>query len=276
VDLDPERVEAMNKLDYDSMVGDLTNLKVPSNCVRFVKMAHILEHMPNLDGVERALAAAKKAATDFLVITGPFFDEDDYLKSKGLKLYWSDYKEHTCHLKVSQLIHLLKKQRLDNYEIYVRYPVIDSSAEQIHPLNSPAGAHQYDPKVHPRKQKIRFDRIIWTDFVCYVRLKPLKDWEEITKGYSNQTPYMESVDGKEYFWPDTVIKKFIEIDKQNQRLTNAASGLRAQKLHLSERVSSLEKELVSIKDSKSWRLTRRLQKSSAALKKPTLPRKGNT
>jgi hypothetical protein len=270
VDLNPERVKAMNKLGYDSMVGDLTDLKIPKDCVRFVKMAHILEHMPSLTGVEKAIAAAKKAATDFLVITGPFFDEDDYLKSKGLKPYWSGYKEHTCHLKVLQLIHILNQQKLDNYEIYVRYPMFDSSAEQIHPLNSPAGVHQYDPKAHPPKQKIKFDRIIWTDFVCYVRLRPQKDWKEITKGYSNQIPYMERVEGKELFWPPFILNKFIEIDAQSQQLANSASALRTQKAQLSERVNRLEKELTSIKSSKSWKLTRRFQKSSAVLKNPHL------
>jgi hypothetical protein len=253
VDLDPERVDAMNREGYDCMVGDLTNLKVPAGCVKFVKMAHILEHMPNLKGVEKALESAKKAATDFLVITGPFFDEDKYLASKGLKLAWADYPEHTCHLTVAQLINILDKLKLDNYEIYLRYPIVDSSSEHVHPLASPPSSHRYDPRLHPSKKRVSFDRPIWTDFVCYVRLKDkVKNWDKITQGYRDQIPYLERLKGAKYMASSRMMDQYHNLIVNNQKL-------KEQSIKLSDELSALKQKQSAIQSSRTWKLASSIQ-----------------
>lgn len=260
IDLDEERVRQMNESGYDCMVGDLTNLSVPDNCVRFVKMAHILEHMPNLNGVEKAIASAKRAATDFLVITGPFFDEDAYLRSKGLKLDWSDYPEHTCHLTIKQLLNILKKLNINTYEMYVRYKIADSSSDRIHPLSSPVGSHQYNPKIHPPKKKIKFNKDVWTDFVCYIKLKEVKNWNEITKAYKDQIPFSEMRDGTENILSDKQINLFNELNEESQQKTSAIHGLEQDKNNLTRRVATLKEELNKLQASKAWRATQFMQK----------------
>jgi hypothetical protein len=245
IDLDPDRVEAMNKAGYDCMVGDITDLKLPSNCVEFVKMAHILEHLPDIKGVEDAVACARKSATNFLVITGPFFDEDKYLASKGFKLYWSDYPVHTCHLKVSQLMKILQKLKLSDYELYLRYPLSDSSDEHIQPLNSPSGLHKYDPAIHPPKKHVVFDRAIWTDFVCYVQLKETKNWNEITKAYKNQIPHIEQKGGVKYDWPDKAVKELIAMDAEIQLREQTIRDLKYQKKQLFDKLMALQRRLAA-------------------------------
>lgn len=227
VDLDPVRVKAMNDTGYACMVGDLTDLDLPPRSVRFVKMSHILEHMPNLLGVEKAITSAKKVATEFMVITGPFFDEDEYLRKNGFKLHWSDYPEHTCHLTVEELVRILKKLKLNNYELYLRNKIHDSDSEHIHSLKSPAGSHHYKSELHPRKKRMAFDRDIWTDFVCYVRLQPrVANWENITKAYRHQVPYIEMRSGKKFIYSAEAINRISQLEDELQRLNKKLHDLK--------------------------------------------------
>ncbi len=263
IDLDPKRVAIMKKAGYDCVVGDLTKIIIPKKCVRFVKMAHILEHMPDYKAIERVVGLAEKSATNFLVITGPYFDEDKYLASKGFKLHWSDYPDHPYHLMVSELVHILNKLKLDNYEIYLRFPILNSSNQHIHPLNSPSHSHLYNPKIHPPKRHVSFNKDIWTDFVCYVQLKETKNWDQITKAYKNQIPYMEVKDGVKYIWPRRAVKKYVAMDAENQAMGEKVRGLQA-------RTSTLQQQLLAIKNSKSWRTARFLQKISFLIRHPRL------
>ena len=268
IDLDPERVAQMNAAGLECMVGDLTDLDVPDNCVRFVKMSHILEHMPDVKGVEKAVASAKKAATDFLVITGPFFDEDEYLASLGLKLDWSDYPEHTCHLTITDMVKILDKLGLKDYDLHVRYLIRDSSSDRIHPLASPAGAHRYDPSIHPKKKQIVFEKKIWTDFVCYVPLKKnIPRWEEITHAYEQQIPFVHCRDGKKTITPDHLLNAFVEVYEQLHQQAMTIRSLKAQTKQLADASHKHKKELHNIQSSKAWRVTRKAQNVAGKLKR---------
>src|SRR3990167_3322459 len=257
IDLDAERVSATNKAGYDCVVGDITKIKIPKKCVRFVKMAHILEHMPDIKAIESVIKLAEKSATDFLVITGPFFDEDKYLAAEGFKLHWSDYPDHPYHLKVSELVNILNKLKLDNYEIFLRFPIDDSSNQHIHPLNSPPHSHQYDAKIHPPKKHIVFARDIWTDFVCYVQLRRVENWMEITKAYKNQIPYIEQKETMKYVWPRKAVRRYVELDTQNQLLEQEVHELKT-------KLATTQKKLTDIKNSNSWKIARITQKTSHA------------
>jgi len=262
VDLDPKRVKIMQETGYDCMVGDITALNLPAKSVRFVKMSHILEHMPDLGGVKKAVESAKKVATDFLVITGPYFDQDTYLRSKGFKLDWSDYPEHTCHLTVKQMINILDELKIDTYELYLRHKITDSSSVRIHPLDSPPGSHNYDSKIHSPKKQINFEKDIWTDFVCYVRLGTVKNWDEITKAYNNQILYIENIKGKKSVTPKRALSMYGDIENKNLQLRDNVQTLKNRNKLLIERNLKLESRLNSILNSSAWKVASRLQKTS--------------
>ena len=73
--------------------------------------------------------------------------------------------------------------------IYVRYPIKCSENTEIHPLNSPSDQKQYNPKVHPPKKHVTFKDGIWTDFVCYIKLSDVNNWDSITSAYKNASVY---------------------------------------------------------------------------------------
>jgi hypothetical protein len=179
VDIDPKKVEQMLKDGYDCVQGDITNLDLPPNSVRFVTMSHVLEHLPDLPSVRDAVASAANIASDFLFIQGPYFDADEYLKNLGLRFFWSYWSGHRCHLKTEDLRSILSGLGLDDFIIQNRFKVKDSNDPAIHPLKSPKNSHEYDPDVHPEKPFVRFTIPIYKEIVCYVRLGPVKNWDKI-------------------------------------------------------------------------------------------------
>ena len=81
IDIKPSKVQEMLQAGYDCIQGDVTQLDLLENSVRFVVMSHVLEHLPNLEAVRAAIANAARVGSDFLFIQGPYFDADKYLRS---------------------------------------------------------------------------------------------------------------------------------------------------------------------------------------------------
>lgn len=182
IDLDPEKVRKMQELGFDAYCADFTKLPFPDKSVRFVVISHVLEHLPSLEIAKASIKQACDLATDFVFIQGPYYDGDEYLNKLGLKFFWSDWKGHTCHFKVKDLKDTLKELNVSDYKLFMNKLVTDSMSPFIHPLNSPMNQHDYDPAVHPPKHLINFDRNLYREFVCYIKLKPdVEDWDNIIK-----------------------------------------------------------------------------------------------
>jgi len=179
VDIDPKKVEQMLKDGYDCIQGDITKLDFPPDSVKFVTMSHVLEHLPDLPSVSKAIKCAAKVASDFLFIQGPYFDADEHLEKLGLKFFWSDWSGHPCHLTTQDLHSILMDLGLTDFNMMVRLKVKDSNDPAIHPWNTPKNSHEYDPDVHSEKPFVHFTIPIYKEMVCYVKLRHLENWEEI-------------------------------------------------------------------------------------------------
>lgn len=171
IELRHDAAEEARKMGYDVMVGDATNLNMPSKSVRFTVISHFLEHLPGINAVKLALENAVRISTDFLYIRGPVFDNDEYLKSLGLKVFWSDWKGHPCHLTTRELGKILESLGVKNYNFKFEVKMDDSDNKNIHPLSSPPEQHEYDPVIHPPKKYIKFDKDLYREFICRANLK---------------------------------------------------------------------------------------------------------
>ena len=184
VDIDPQKVARMRSLDYDCAEGDVTRVDLPDDSVRFVTMSHILERLPDLEAVKRALAGAARVASDFLFIQGPYFDADGVLAGDGLKLYWSDWTDHTCRLTTEALCATLDALGLHDYVCMGREEVAGSADPAVHPVDSPPDQHDYDPDVHPPKPAVTFAEPeypdpVYREMVCVVRLREFPGWPDV-------------------------------------------------------------------------------------------------
>ncbi|MBW1859601.1 MAG: class I SAM-dependent methyltransferase [Deltaproteobacteria bacterium] len=187
IDIDPKKVEQMLQVGYDCIQGDITQLDLPPNSVRFVTMSHVLEHLPDLGAVCKAIECAAKVASEFLFIQGPYFDADEYLEGLGLRPFWSYWSGHRCHLKTEDLRSILLDLGLEDFNMQVYNKVKDSNDRAIHPWNSPINSHEYDPNIHPPKPSIRFSEPVYREMVCCVRLRPVENWKGIIDARRERT-----------------------------------------------------------------------------------------
>ena len=192
IDIKKKNVLLTRKNGYDCLHGDATKLDFPDNSFRFVVMSHFLEHLPDLNTVEKVIKNCSRISKDFLFIQGPFFDADEYLKKQGLKLYWSDFSGHPTHLDSSDFISILKNIGLKKYTIKVKKPIDNSFNPAIHPISSPQDQHEYENGKHPRKEFVKFEKPVFQELICYVQLRKLKNWNDILLAKKSAITYIES------------------------------------------------------------------------------------
>ncbi|MFQ5952107.1 MAG: hypothetical protein ACE5JK_01720 [Candidatus Omnitrophota bacterium] len=186
IDNDPQKVNIMRREGYECVLGDVIRIDLPADSVRFVVMIHLLEHLPDRESIEKSIKSAAKVATDFIYIRGPYFDADEYLESKGLKFFWSDWTGHPYHLKTDELRSTLDDLGLNNYKIVKFNEVLDSSHPAVHPINSPKNQHRYKWRKHPAKPFVKFKEKLYTEFICYVQLRPFENWENIIQSHKRK------------------------------------------------------------------------------------------
>lgn len=196
IDADPKKVEVMVEAGYDCVQADITRLELPSDSVKFVVMSHFLEHLSDVESVEKAIRSAAEVASDFLFIQGPYFDDDEFLASQGLKFYWSDWHGHKCHLTSSLLRRILLNLGLEDHVILGRSRVNDSFDSTIHPLDSPRDQHAYDPDIHSGKPFVTFRRSLYKEMVCFVRLGAPEVLREVLHAHRGCEP-LEPRDSRE-------------------------------------------------------------------------------
>jgi hypothetical protein len=170
VELFEEKVAQVRNLGFDCVQGDITILQFSENCVRFVTLNHILEHLSNLDAVYKAIANAVFYARDFLFIQGYCFDSDEMLAEHGFKLLRSGH--HPLHLTLHQLYTVFKSLGLaSKAQFFLRKRIFNSLHPAVHPLESPANQHEWRKDAHPEKPFVLFEQPVWSEFSCFVSLR---------------------------------------------------------------------------------------------------------
>ena len=166
IDVRPQHIEDFIKAGYDGMLADARDIPFPDNTFELVIFNHVLEHMPNeLDGI-KALKECIRVSSKTVLITLPFFDEDEYLNSLGLKTYYSDWKGHTNKVHFKKLT--TEWLAGYSYEYTMIKKIEDSSFSEIIPLTAPIDSVIYDESKHGQKPHIKFDRDIWREYTITV------------------------------------------------------------------------------------------------------------
>lgn len=192
IDIKMVNVLSARKKGYDCIHGDATNLDFPDNSFRFVVMSHFLEHLPDIDTIERVIENCSRISQDFLFIQGPFFDADEYLKNLDLKLYWSDWRGHPTHLESRDLISILERIGINKYVFKVRKLITNSFDPAVHPLSSPQDQHEYKTGMHPPKTFIKFKIPVYHEIIFYVPLTNVNNWNKITKATKGAVTYSKN------------------------------------------------------------------------------------
>lgn len=166
IDINEQHVKNAKDKGFNAMIGDATNLQFDDNSFDLVISNHVFEHLPNRDLFDKAIHESLRVTKKWLYIAFPVFDHDDYLKSLGLKTFYSDWTGHTCMVHLSELTKIFKGHKMDLKMIKL---LEDSSAEEIHSLNSPIDQFEYNAQIHPPKPYVKFDRKIYREFKLVVQ-----------------------------------------------------------------------------------------------------------
>ena len=106
-EIEEECIKVMEEKGIPCVQADITNLTLPENCVDFVIATGTVEHLMNLESVKKMIEMSIIAAKDFIYLTWPWFDSDEYLESLGLTLFASTWDGHTTHVTISDLRNIL-------------------------------------------------------------------------------------------------------------------------------------------------------------------------
>jgi hypothetical protein len=171
IDINADHVASYSAAGGVGMAADASNLGLPDNIVNFSVLSHILEHLPNLDSVNKVISESLRVSRKFVYIVGPFFDEDEYLRSLGLKFFWSDWSYHPTHVHTSDILRAVDMSGVKcKAEVYGRIPVIDSSDKNVLDISEPRNQHQHDLKIHKHKSFVSFARPLFKE-ICTIVIK---------------------------------------------------------------------------------------------------------
>lgn len=167
VDIDESHISNFNKLGFNGVVGDATNLPFENDSFELVIFSHVIEHLPNESMGRKALEECIRVSSKYVFLALPFFDEDDYLNSLGFKTYYSDWTGHTniIHLK-DVLSKYLKGYK---YDLTMKKKITNSLFTEIHPLSSPIDSHEYNETDFNPKEMVNFDRNIWREYTILIK-----------------------------------------------------------------------------------------------------------
>lgn len=180
IDISEEKVRLSRRNGVEAVIGDATRLRVEKR-VRFVSMMHFLEHLPDLDAVEKTIASAVAAATDFLYIHHPSFEGEPYLERLGFRQYWWNWRGHPTHVTIEDFCRIFERIGAGPYAIRYIERIDDSSHPTVLPASAPADQFEYDCAKHGPKPEVRFRRPIWRFQEIFVALRPFaeEDWAGI-------------------------------------------------------------------------------------------------
>lgn len=184
VERDPGKLRHLREKGLDFLACDLFALDLPPRSFRFVAMMDVLEHLPDLDTVERALGVARTLARDFLFVRHPLFDAAPALAALGLKQYWTDWRGHTAHVLVPDFLAMFRRMGLEQVALVYRQPARDSDDPSLLPLSAPPDQHRYDAALHGPKPAppIVFPEAIPGQLDLFVALRPYaqREWSALT------------------------------------------------------------------------------------------------
>jgi hypothetical protein len=158
-ELNPDCIAEMEKDDIPCVQADVTNLDLPENCVDFVISTHTIEHLPSREHVKKMMESSKKAAKDFIYITWPSFDSEDYLKENGFLKHFSTDISHTYHITSTEFAEILDELNLE----YVM------KGWPVHPDSNHPTINWLDES--RERVDIHFDRTVCEENVCLIKIR---------------------------------------------------------------------------------------------------------
>lgn len=176
-------VDSARSRGVDSVFADPQAIDFPDGSVGFVSLVDSPILMPSLAAIRTVLERAARWARDFIFIRMVSYEDEDFLRSLGLKYYWQDWTNCPMHPRLDQLAALFESLGLEQYHISYREPALSSEAPAILPIDAPPDQGAYDPSKHGPKPSIVFPRPLYGQIDIFIALRrfDVNDWHDIIK-----------------------------------------------------------------------------------------------
>lgn len=190
IDIDAGKVAMSLHRGHAAVQADITKIQPDDfNKVRFAILSHFLEHLPGISEATACIKAAARLTNEFFWIQQPYFDADGELFERGLKLYWSDWRGHTCHMSTIQiwriLNDLLEQNYIKRFIVGRRYPITNSHCKEIHPISSAVDQVDWDEARHQPRAFMEFTFPVYRE-VCAVGLHDAESVDPKVEKYLNR------------------------------------------------------------------------------------------
>lgn len=184
IDIDPRAVAATRAAGFEAVVADVAVPREPlgAGLVRFVAMMDFLEHLPDIETVERVLGEAATTARDFLFIRHPSFEGEAYLTELGLRQFWWYWRSMRVHFDIADICTMFDRLGLHRYHVRYRLEIQDSSHPSVLRNDEAIDQHSFDPVRHRPKPVVGFTEPIWRAQDIFVALRPFapEEWNKVT------------------------------------------------------------------------------------------------
>jgi ubiquinone/menaquinone biosynthesis C-methylase UbiE len=167
IEVNETHVEKFKKSGYNGIIASATNIPFPDRHFELVIFSHVLEHMRGPEQGQKALNECIRVSSKLVVVALPFFDEDAYINSLGLKTFYSDWTGHTNKVHYKTLTSEWLKEY--KYEVNMIKKIESSESEEIIPITAPTDSLEYDLSLHGEKPAINFDRDIWREYTIVIQ-----------------------------------------------------------------------------------------------------------
>lgn len=167
----PNKVEQARANGRNVVLGDIFALPEDVT-VRYVTIDNVLEHLPSMAHVERALGSAAGVAQEFIYIRHPSFEDESYLRQLGLKQYWADWTDHATHILLADFAKMCHRLGAAGWLLHPVQVAQHSDDPTIIPLESAPDQHQYDAVLHGPKPRVTFDRPVYYAWDLVILLNP--------------------------------------------------------------------------------------------------------
>jgi ABC-type polysaccharide/polyol phosphate transport system ATPase subunit len=174
-------VDAARSRGVDSVFADPQAIDFPDGSVRFVSLVDSPILLPSLGAVHTVVERAARWARDFVFVRMVSYEDEDYLRSLGLKFYWHEWTDCPMHPRVDQLAAIFESLGLEQYHISYRDPALSSEAPAILPVDAPPDQGAYDPDRHGPKPSVVFPRPIYGQIDIFIALRrfDVDEWHDI-------------------------------------------------------------------------------------------------
>lgn len=171
INIDPARLDNMKQAGENCL--HMNALDIPASAkFKYVMMSHLIEHMESTEQVCQTIELATKIAANGVYISGPYFEDDDYIRQFGVKFAWGDWIDHISRRSISHFLPWAQERYGNAVSVSLGFPAIDALEDNIFALEEAPNKGKYLTDKTVDKPSVRFSRPAFQEYVVFIRTNP--------------------------------------------------------------------------------------------------------